>query len=84
MYLGLSMSVCLYLSLPLSLCVRLPPSLSPSSPCLSLSLLLSPCLSLQITGAKDLQNIFMIVVDDLRPQIKSYGLDFMVTPHIDK
>ena len=29
-------------------------------------------------------NIFFIAVDDLRPQLKAYGHDFMVTPHMDK
>eukprot|EP00041_Stephanoeca_diplocostata_P025661 m.677149 g.677149 ORF g.677149 m.677149 type:complete len:547 (-) comp22794_c0_seq3:164-1804(-) len=28
-------------------------------------------------------NVLLIVVDDLRPQIKSYGVEYMHTPHID-
>lgn len=29
-------------------------------------------------------NILFIAVDDLRPQLRAYGHDFMVTPHMDK
>ena len=39
---------------------------------------------LSIASAAGAKNILMIVVDDLRPQIKAYGVPWMVTPHIDK
>eukprot|EP01047_Picozoa_sp_COSAG01_P002783 COSAG01_NODE_76_length_28332_cov_298.876992_13_plen_141_part_00 len=29
-------------------------------------------------------NIMLLVVDDLRPQIRAYGVDWMHTPHIDQ
>ena len=29
-------------------------------------------------------NVVFIAVDDLRPQLGAYGLDFMVTPHMDR
>ena len=39
---------------------------------------------LAVASANEAKNILMIVVDDLRPQIKAYGVPWMVTPHIDK
>ena len=30
------------------------------------------------------KNVLFIAVDDLRPEIKAYGHDFMHTPHLDK
>jgi arylsulfatase A-like enzyme len=45
-----------------------------------LSLALLPALS----SSGKARNILMIVVDDLRPQIKAYGVPWMVTPHIDR
>jgi arylsulfatase A-like enzyme len=30
------------------------------------------------------KNVFMIVVDDMRPQTKAYGADYMHTPNLDK
>ena len=29
------------------------------------------------------RNILLIIVDDLRPQINTYGASEMVTPHLD-
>ncbi len=29
-------------------------------------------------------NVLFIAVDDLRPQLRAYGRDFMVTPNMDK
>eukprot|EP00039_Didymoeca_costata_P024040 m.9058 g.9058 ORF g.9058 m.9058 type:complete len:519 (+) comp4000_c0_seq1:127-1683(+) len=39
---------------------------------------------LAVVDGTPLQNILMIVVDDLRPQIGAYGVDYMHTPNIDK
>ena len=30
------------------------------------------------------RNVLFIAVDDLRPEIKAYGAEYMVTPHLDK
>eukprot|EP01052_Picozoa_sp_SAG31_P043528 SAG31_NODE_7281_length_1734_cov_2.241590_2_plen_192_part_00 len=52
-----------------------------------LAALISSCLaSAHRAGAAAAaaRNILMIVVDDLRPQIKAYGVPWMVTPHIDR
>ncbi len=32
---------------------------------------------------RDLKNILLIIADDLRPNVGSYGVDFMRTPHLD-
>jgi arylsulfatase A-like enzyme len=42
-----------------------------------LSVLANPCYAAH-------KNVLMIVVDDLRPQIKAYGEEYMHTPHIDE
>ena len=46
-----------------------------------LALIFSPCL-LSLAAAKK-PNVLFIAVDDLRPELASFGADQMVTPHID-
>lgn len=48
---------------------------------LALTLLAQP---LSVFSQAKKPNILFIAVDDLRPQLRAYGYDFMVTPHMDK
>ncbi len=51
-------------------------------PALSLLLALAATLPAVVAPAKP--NILMIAVDDLRPQLASYGVENVVSPHIDR
>jgi len=51
-------------------------------PILRLSLLLSSLLSL--SAAEPRQNILFISIDDLRPELNGYGVDYIHSPNIDQ
>ena len=46
----------------------------------ALLLLLSACL----INAADKPNVLLICIDDLRPELKSFGVDYIHSPHIDR
>ncbi len=46
----------------------------------ALLLLLSACL----LNAADKPNVLLICIDDLRPELKSFGVDYIHSPHIDR
>ncbi|MEO0414696.1 MAG: iduronate-2-sulfatase, partial [Verrucomicrobiota bacterium] len=50
----------------------------------TLGIFLTLGLSVLASYAKDKPNVLLICVDDLRPELGCYGVDYIHSPHIDQ
>ena len=55
----------------------------PPPPAVRLLLLLAVCLPVRPALSQERPNILLLCVDDLRPELASFGADYIVSPHID-